>query len=333
MDHYQLILALDDKALERFTRDWVSTCREGYAEVHPYAAAQDLGRDVVGFLTRKRHEGPWHNYQCKQYKSRRVPLAGGLLELAKVFYHASQGAYTLPERYFFVAPHGLARPLELLIDRPTELGGKLVKDWEKSCAGLIAGGEKIKLTGKIKSLISAYDFSNVTRISLEEMLFADRACLVLHKHLNSDPGPAPLGDVPEDVQDSEQTYIGALVAAYGERDGTKYDRHGDVLHLDGHGTHFRQQRERFFDADVFKQFYRDNTARDTLPRLERDIFHGVSDVHRGAHPDSLARIDGVMAHAATLQPGGPLGHHAGITVKQGFCHHFVNDEKLTWCKT
>ena len=41
----------------------------------------------------------------------------------------------------------------------------------------------------------------------------------------------------------------------------------------------------------------------------------------------------MMAHAATLQPGGPLGHHAGITVKQGFCHHFVNDEKLTWCKT
>jgi hypothetical protein len=192
--------------------------------------------------------------------------------------------------------------------------------------------QKIKLTAKIESLISAYDFGNVTRISLEEVLSADRACLVLHKHLNRDPGPAPLGDVPEDVQDNEQTYVSALVAAYGERDGIIYEGHGDILQLDGRGPHFRQQRERFFDADVFKRFYRDNTTRDTLPRIERDIFHGVSDVHRRAHPDSLARLGSVMAHAATLQPGGPVGHHAGITVKQGFCHHFVNDRKLTWCK-
>lgn len=90
------------------------------------------------------------------------------------------------------------------------------------------------------------------------------------------------------------------------------------------------QRERFYDADFFKRYYRDNTAADILPTFEKDIEHGIFDVYSGSHLDSLARIDAVLAQAATVQPSGPLGPHARVSVKQGVCHHFANDGKLPW---
>jgi hypothetical protein len=62
----RLILSLPDDELEKFARTWVEL-RKGYVGVQRFTGAGDMGRDVVGYLTRSRHEGPWHNYQCKQY--------------------------------------------------------------------------------------------------------------------------------------------------------------------------------------------------------------------------------------------------------------------------
>jgi hypothetical protein len=50
-----------------------------YLEVQRFTGPGDMGRDVVGYLTRSRHEGPWHNYQCKQY-GRSLQTGRGLAE-------------------------------------------------------------------------------------------------------------------------------------------------------------------------------------------------------------------------------------------------------------
>jgi hypothetical protein len=332
IDYHRLVLTLDDERLERFTRDWVSLRKSDYLEVQPFSGPQDLGRDVVGFLTHSRHEGAWHNYQCKQYTRQRLPVGEGLKELGKVLYHASRSEFTPPAKYYFVAPHGISRPLEKLIDKPSRLREALLTYWDKYCATKIIKGKTTTLDAPLTSVIAAFDFSSVTRITLAEMLAAEGVSLVLHRHFGADPGPAPVGVVPADVQPMEYSYIGELITAYGERDGVVYKCPADVPGERSHGRHLISQRERFFDADSFKRFYRDNTAPETLPRLERDVEHGIADVHGKAYPDTLGRIEGVMAQAATIRPGGPLAEHAGITVKQGMCHHLVNDGKLSWRK-
>jgi erythromycin esterase-like protein len=63
------------------------------------------------------------------------------------------------------------------------------------------------------------------------------------------------------------------------------------------------QRERFFDADAFSRFYRDNTMSEEIERLRHDMYHGA-DVHRANHADSLSRVDAVMMQAANVQPAG-----------------------------
>ena len=61
----RLILALTDTQLEEFVRQW-ATKKSEYGEVERFTGPGDMGRDVVGFLSSNRHEGAWHNYQCKQ---------------------------------------------------------------------------------------------------------------------------------------------------------------------------------------------------------------------------------------------------------------------------
>jgi hypothetical protein len=56
----RLILQVPDDELEKFVREWVGH-RQGYTQVQLFAGPGDLGRDVVGYRTNKRHEGPWDN--------------------------------------------------------------------------------------------------------------------------------------------------------------------------------------------------------------------------------------------------------------------------------
>lgn len=331
-DYYRLILALNDKDLERFVRDWVALKTDEYYEVRRLGAGGDLGRDVVGFVTSKRHEGPWHNYQCKQYVQRRLPYANGLIEVAKTLYHADANGFTFPDRYFFVAPHGLNRRLELLLDKPDQFRTTLIEQWDKVCAKSIVEGKTITLEAELKAKISKYDFGRVSRVDIDAVLAYPRVSLVLHRHFGADPGPAPRGVAPRAIAPSELQYISQLVEAYCDRSGKCFPSPEAVLADSTHGRHLRMQRERFYDADFFMRYYRDNTAPEVLPTFESDIENGIFDVHNRTHKDTLDCIDAVMAQAAAILPSGPLAPHARVTVKQGVCHRFANDGRLQWKK-
>ena len=329
-DYYRRILALDDKALERFVRDWAELKKDEYEEVHCFGGSGDLGRDVVGFVTKQRHEGPWHNYQCKQYLQRRLPFADGLIELAKTFYHADENGFTMPDRYIFIAPHGLSRNLELLFDKPTELRSTFLASWDEVCSAKIVEKKVIPLGPRLRAKIEAYDFGRVTRLGVDMMLTHPRVNLVLHRYFGADPGPAPRGEAPPAIDPIEIPYLTQLVHAYGERSETAPQSPEDALTDTSHGPHLRRQRERFYDADYFMRYYRDNTAPEVLPTLESDIENGVFEVFNRQHVDTLERIDAVMQQAALVDPSGPLKPHARVTVKQGVCHRFANDGRFRW---
>jgi hypothetical protein len=141
-----------------------------------------------------------------------------------------------------------------------------------------------------------------------------------------------LGIVPDEIQDHELPYIQQLLDAYGERECCMIDKEQALTHVD-HGPHLKMQRERFFDADSFAHFYRDNTMQADIDILRRDMHHGIAETHAADYPDSLRRVDAVMMQAASVYPSGALARHARVPVKQGICHHFANEGTLRWCKT
>lgn len=327
----RLILALDDTELEKFVRDWVDYKKSSYVEVTRFSGSGDLGRDVVGFLSKDRHEGAWHNYQCKQY-AKNLPTDTALCEIGKILYYAFQDEFSAPAQYFFVAPRGVNLNLETLIFNPSQFQNKLITEWDKYCANKIIDGTAISLNSALEVFIRNFDFSTISRLNLDNIINDPSVKPVLFKWFGADPGPAPQGKVPANVLASELPYINQLVDAYSQREAKAFASHEEVANHLEHSGHLSRQRERFYDADAFKRFYRDNTDQSVIETFEKDIFHGVIDTCNAKHVDALDRVDAVMSQAANVQPSGPLAHYARVPIKQGVCHHFANENRLKWRK-
>jgi hypothetical protein len=184
----------------------------------------------------------------------------------------------------------------------------------------------------LKAAIDGWDFSQVSVASVDVILADPAGKVLMAKRFKENPDPAPKGTVPLALEDRELPYIQQLLDAYGERDACVYNDHDSVKNHDEHGPHLDRQRERFFDADAFARFYRDNTMSEELDHLRSDMLHGVAEVHEAKHDDSLTRTNAVMTQAANVHPSGVLSRHARVPVKQGICHHFANEGKLKWRK-
>jgi hypothetical protein len=212
----RLILIMDDDELEQFCRQWVEALLE-YAQVHRFAGPGDKGRDVVGFLTPQRHEGPWDNYQCKQYRER-LKLNDGLLAVGKVLYWASRGEFTPPRRFYFVAPKGLNQKLAGLVDKPSEFRETLVDKWDAACASKIIVGQKILIDAALQAVLDAFDYTEIHKITVDEMMVNPAIKPLLFARYGADPGDYPRGTVPAEVGVEELKYLRALVEAYSERE-------------------------------------------------------------------------------------------------------------------
>jgi hypothetical protein len=153
---------------------------------------------------------------------------------------------------------------------------------------------------------------------------------LLIEKFGADPGAYPPAVVPLDVGTAELRYVQELVDAYGERKKVLFKDHKEVLDDDEHGPDLRRQRDRYFEADAFQKFYRDNTSATVIAGFKKDVHLGVVDRWEAPALDMLARVQTVMQHAGTITPAGPLAKYAHIAVKQGMCHHFVNDGEMSW---
>lgn len=330
MDYSRDILALSDKRLEQFVHRWAKVMTaKNYVDVQIFADAGDMGRDVVGFLTKQRHEGPWHNYQCKQL-ARTLQIGTALLDLGKVIYYSHCAEFVLPERFTFVAPRGMSRTLERLLYNPTELKAKIISGWPEYCRNKIIRNQVIELEGGLLKHLEKFDFSCVDRMTLDDILADPAVNPVLAAYFGADPGGPPRHTVPPNVDVMELAYVNELVEAYGERERSPYAGHDDIVAHPKYGIHFSEQRERFYEADAFSRFYRDNTLAAEMDALQGEIYHGVIEKHREPHADRLARVNAVMSQAASIPPTGLLAKHARVPVRQGICHLFVNDGRLSW---
>ncbi|MYM41250.1 hypothetical protein GTP27_18185 [Pseudoduganella sp. CY13W] len=324
-----MIRTLPADRLEDFVNDWLAQRYKDYHSHELWRGSGDMGRDVTGYVTGKRMEGPWDNFQCKQL-NRSLSEKSAFIELGKIFMHSADGAYSLPRSYFFVAPLGVARSVQQFLAHPERLRQAFLDKWDSDIADKLVDKKTIPLSPNIEAKINAFDFTKIHWLD-STRLANDAACKpVLVKWFNEDPGPSPRGVVPAEIQENESAYISQLLKLYSEIDSGIYPDVAAALASVEFGTHLRDQRTRFFDSVAFDRFYRDSTPTEYLNTFKDEIYHGVVEIHRDKHQDGLTKLSQVMKQAAVIQPSGVLGKYAGPQVKQGTCHQFANEGRLPW---
>ena len=262
------ILALNDKGLEQFVRDWAAVMTQGYVEVQRFSGAGDMGRDVVGFLTTARHQGPWHNYQCKQYGRKSPDRTGPPRARQNPVFQRSRRVYGACP-LFVCRATWVNRNLERMIFKPSELRDAMIAKWDEYCASKIVDGQVIALTSTLRTLVEDFDYGSVYRISLDDILADAAAKPILAKRFGTDPGPPPRGIVPADIEPRELPYVSQLVAAYSDRDGKTYASHSDVASHAKHGPHMKTQRERILRGGCVQQVLSGQHVRGGTQRASR----------------------------------------------------------------
>lgn len=329
LNHAILIRALPSDRLEDFVNDWLAHRVKDYHGHELWRGTGDMGRDVTGYLTEQRMEGPWDNFQCKQLnKSLSEPAA--FVELGKIFMHSAEGAYSLPRSYTFVAPQGVARAVQEFIAHPERFRQSFLENWDAKVSGKLVEKQTKNLTPQIVAAINSFDFTQIHWLDAGK-LASDPACKpALVKWFDDDPGRAPRGIVPQQIQEEESVYISQLLQLYAEQGPGTYPDAAAALASSEYGTHLRDQRVRFFDSVHFDRYYRDSTPAEYLATFKDEIYHGVVETHGESHQNGLAKLRQVLQQAANVSPSGILGRHAGPQVKQGTCHQFANEGILPW---
>lgn len=323
------ILAMGDKELEVFVHRWVAQQTKDYVDHEEFGNANDLGRDVVGFVTVNRHEGAWDNYQCKML-GKTLDDGSMYQEIGKILYFASEGNFTPPRKYIFVAPKGFNRKAEYLLNNPNKFRELILSDWDKRCAKKITSKQSIPLTAELKKIIEEFDFTNITGIDVAKMLTLNGIDFVLADTFGDDPGESPEGDVPENVSAEESEYIRQLLAVYSDHESKIFLNISEILNHPIHKLGFNLHRRRYYDADAFRRHFRDNLKPEHLNKFNDEILAGVYDVY--CSTDGMQRIANVMTQASVIDITGIFGRHkrASIQVRQGTCHHFANEGTLPW---
>ncbi|KQZ29328.1 ABC-three component system protein [Caulobacter sp. Root1472] len=322
---------LDDVELEEFVELWAEQRQKAYVEVLRIGGAHDKARDVIGFRSPSRHEGDWDLYQCKRKTLRsKLGKSEALVELAKMVFHHVDGAYaTLPVNFYFVSPRGVVGTLLDLFTHPSRLKQALLDEWDAVCSTKIVQGKAIDLSAEIKATISGYDFARVSHFTAPGIVKDPAAKAALVQILKELPGEAPGGVAPVQVAGEEREYLDQLRVVYEQASGQAFSSIDAVLGDARYRDHLRDQRTRYFEAEAFKRFHRDNTDKQLVVQFENDIYHGVVDVHREPCTLYIERLTSVMKHASNLNAA-IVGRAVRIPVKQGICHHLANEGRLKW---
>jgi len=291
------IKIFSDTEWEACVDEWTSSLSD-YRLVERTGGAGDMGCDVVATVNPMVENGPWDNFQCKHYDH---PLAPSdiWLELAKLCYFTHIGAYTMPRRYFFVAPRGVGTKLMRLLKNPVELKAGLIAEWPDKCAKYLTATTQVPLEGALLDHVNVLDFGRIGHLPPLKLIeghmatrfFAVRFGLGL-------PARAPSPMPPDDIDFGESRYVAQLLEAYGDNLQATVTAPAGLTAR--HATHFKRAREHFYCAEALRNFSRDTLPKGAFENLQDQIHDGIVDVAESDHACGLTRVNATIAQATAL---------------------------------
>jgi hypothetical protein len=323
---------MEEDEWEEFILEWVDSLQKKYLLVHRSGRAGDKGRDVIGFKSDL--QGPWDNYQCKHYANP-LSIADVVKELGKLLYHVSQGEFSLPDEYSFVAPKGPGTALLKCLSNGI-LKQELITRWDKECRKSITTTQPVELA-TVQATIDTFDFSTVTVLSPLTIIAGHQKtkyyALRFGGGLPARPMPIPK---PSAVfQANEHVYIGKLLDAYTDDRKTTFtcltDLRAGVPDL---AQHLDRSREQFFSAESLRTFSRDNVHPGTFENLQTEVLDGVQEVYDDkTHASGYQRVLKTVQQARLLPiTGNPLIGVMHTNDRAGICHQLANDGHMTWVR-
>lgn len=312
---------------EAFVLEWAQSLKSTYVEVRKRGAGGDLGVDVQAFVV---SGGEWDAFQCKHYDEQLAPHHV-YLELGKLCFYSHRGDYTVPRKYYFVAPRGIGNKLDRLLKRPEDLRAELIAHWDKDCAKKITSTGEVRLEGDLLAWVAAFDFTRVGSIQPLDLIEQHRTTPHYVARFGGGlPLRPPVPDPPDALSPNEAGYVRALLDAYEERLSVSIAEAGQIPDAEL-AAHFVRSRREFYHAESLLAFSRENVSEGTYDALLDDVHDGIVDVVEASHKDGVERVQKTVAHAKLLPlDSNVLKDRLRPSDKGGMCHQLANEKRVQW---
>lgn len=156
----------------------------------------------------------------------------------------------------------------------------------------------------------------------------------LQEILSRFPRPAAL-EIPEELESDELIYVTELLTAYADAEGIDDLPKESLTQYPKYKADFERRRKDYYAAETIRRGSRDVFGEkdpDQFDVLKNETYDGVIDVHSQDFPHGFARLNKVMAQAATIRVDkcllSRLPDWIGASEKKGVCHILVNDRRI-----
>jgi len=314
-----------------------------YTRVVRYGGSGDLGRDIVGYVDDSSTPPICDVYQCKHYAHPLRP-AEFWPELAKLCYFTFRNELPMPRRYRVVAPQDVGPDLGRLLDDPSALKDRLVREWLNNdkitpLSRKITSQTQVILTGPLREHVDRFPFSIVGHKPIHDVISEHRQTIRYPARFGGGlTRPVPADKAPPSVPASSETrYVEQLLHAY--RDHTKtaditLDRLSSDPGCTELGRHFQRSRERYYSAETLREFSRDNLPEQyPFEQIQEQVLDGVIDTAESDHRSGYERVCKTTDAAAQVRVSNhPLEGYIKGKALRGVCHQLANENRLIWVR-
>lgn len=316
---------------EEFVLEWAHSLRARYAKVERCGGAGDMGRDVAA-TPDEANPALWDNYQCKHYGQPLMP-SDIWLELGKLVHYTHQEEFTVPRKYWFVAPQGAGSTLTKLFAKPADLKGGLIANWDTHCRPSITRTGDVLLSPELLDHLNTIDFSIFGSIPPLTLIDQHRATPWHVARFGGGLPPRPdTSAPPAEPAAHEAVYLRKLFEAYSDARGSAAACFADIAAEPQYSGHYSDSRFEFYSAESLRGFSRDTLPSGSFEQLQDEIHSGVRDTLRGAHANGFQRLLAVVGSARALQlTSHPLVPRMHVRDRGGVCHQLANDrDDVQW---
>ena len=330
IDPIQRIKLMPPDEWEILIEEWLDAKGE-YISVEQIGRAGDMGRDVIAYIedSKDNPNYKWDCYQCKHYDK---PLAPSNIwsEFGKLLYYTFKKKFPIPQKYYFVAPLGIGSSLSTLLDNSEALKKGLKENWTKYCKKEITKKEVILLENDFLEYFDKFDFSIFDKTVAKTIVQEHKKH---HNHLLRFGGGLPSRmdiEVPSLDEDKNLRYVNQLVKAYNSASNNVIAKVEDI-ELTQHIEHFNQARKSFYKVEELKVLSRDNLPERVFNDFEEEIYTVISDKLYDDFENGFKKVRAIEKEArGTIIRSNPLQKVCINLDMIGVCHHFVNEEKISW---
>lgn len=323
----------DANSWEDVTLELVSYWKTQYSRVVRCGGGGDMGRDVIAY----HHETPgeYENYQCKHYQ-KPVNLAQGVLEIGKLFYYTQRGEFTLPIRYYFVAPQGLSTDFLKHINDKDKLKAALISRWDRDCKSKITStrGEDIELESDLLDFINSADFSFFDHLPPIKIIELHKNTDFYAQRFGGTVRQRPkIPNPPGNLEPNEIVYTSELLKAFADAKGVEEVRSESLTPESDYKAEYDSARRNFYAAEDLEKFSRDWLPNNCYQELVDECYEGVSPTIMSKFPNGFERYLATNKQAISINYGShPLSPYIKVQDKKGMCHQLVNAKRICWIK-